>query len=59
MGDTNILKEDKDYKGNTIHAFANVFTFLDFCFNNNYTPNNSITYYNKDEETIYITKINK
>ena len=26
-----------------VHAFDNIFNFIDFCYRNNYTPKNSIT----------------
>ena len=25
-----------------VHAFDNIFNFIDFCYRNNYTPENSI-----------------
>ena len=26
-----------------VHTFDNIFNFIDFCYRNNYTPENSIT----------------
>ena len=37
-----------------VHAFDNIFNFIDFCYRNNYTPENSIT--EMDDEKIIIYK---
>ena len=37
-----------------VYAFDNIFNFIDFCYRNNYTPENSIT--EMDDEKIIIYK---
>ena len=40
-----------------IHAFDNIFNFIDFCYRNNYTPENSITEMDNEKIIIYIKKV--
>ena len=40
-----------------VHAFDNIFNFIDFCYRNNYTPENSITEMDDEKIIIYIKKI--
>lgn len=40
-----------------IYAFDNIFNFIDFCYRNNYTPENSITEMDDEKIIIYIKKI--
>lgn len=37
-----------------VHAFDNIFNFVDFCYRNNYTPENSITEMDNEKIIIYI-----
>ena len=39
-----------------VHAFDNIFNFVDFCYRNNYTPENSITEMDNEKIIIYIKK---
>ena len=41
-----------------VHAFDNIFNFIDFCYRNNYTPENSITEMDDEKIIIYIKKVN-
>jgi hypothetical protein len=36
-----------------VHAFDNIFNFIDFCYRNNYTPENSITEMDNEKIIIY------
>ena len=38
-------------------AFDNIFNFIDFCYRNNYTPENSITEMDDEKIIIYIKKV--
>ena len=38
-------------------AFDNIFNFVDFCYRNNYTPENSITEMDNEKVIIYIKKV--
>ena len=40
-----------------VHAFDNIFNFIDFCYRNNYTPENSITEMVNVKIIIYIKKV--
>ena len=40
-----------------VHAFDNIFNFIDFCYRNNYTPKNSITEMDNEKIIIYIKKV--
>ena len=40
-----------------VHAFDNIFNFIDFCYRNNYTPENSITEMDNEKIIIYIKKV--
>ena len=40
-----------------VHAFDNIFNFVDFCYRNNYTPENSITEMDNKKIIIYIKKV--
>lgn len=40
-----------------VHAFDNIFNFIDFCYRNNYTPENSITEMDDEKIIIYIKKV--
>ena len=40
-----------------IYAFDNIFNFIDFCYRNNYTPENSITEMDDEKIIIYIKKV--
>ena len=40
-----------------VHAFDNIFNFIDFCYRNNYTPENSITEMDNEKVIIYIKKM--
>lgn len=40
-----------------VHAFDNIFNFIDFCYRNNYTPGNSITEMDDEKIIIYIKKV--
>lgn len=39
-----------------VHAFDNIFNFVDFCYRNNYTPENSITEMDNEKIIIYIKR---
>lgn len=39
-----------------VYAFDNIFNFIDFCYRNNYTPENSITEMDNEKIIIYIKK---
>lgn len=39
-----------------VHVFDNIFNFIDFCYRNNYTPENSITEMDDEKIIIYIKK---
>lgn len=40
-----------------VHAFDNIFNFVDFCYRNNYIPENSITEMDNEKLIIYIKKV--
>ena len=40
-----------------VYAFDNIFNFIDFCYRNNYTPENSITEMDDEKIIIYIKKV--
>lgn len=40
-----------------VHAFDNIFNFIDFCYRNNYTPENSITEMDDEKIIIYIKRM--
>ena len=40
-----------------VHAFDNIFNFVDFCYRNNYTPENSIIEMDNEKIIIYIKKV--
>lgn len=40
-----------------VHAFDNIFNFIDFCYRNNYTSENSITEMDDEKIIIYIKKV--
>lgn len=37
-----------------VFPFKNIFNFIDFCWQNKLTPENSITYYDKETMIMYI-----
>ena len=39
-----------------VPAFDNIFNFIDFCYRNNYTPENSITEMDDEKIIIYIKR---
>lgn len=39
-----------------VYAFDNIFNFVDFCYRNNYTPENSITEMDNEKIIIYIKR---
>lgn len=39
---------------NNYKEFKNIFTFIDYCYRNKLTPENSVTYY--ENETMYIKR---
>lgn len=51
------LVEEFKNKIKNVYRFCNIFSFMNFYYNNKLTINNSITYYDKDNNYIYIKKI--
>lgn len=51
------IKEEFENGSNLIWKFDNIFRFMDFCHANNLNHGNSITYYDEEEECMYIKKI--
>lgn len=50
--------KDKFFEGDSsIHRFNNIFIFMNFCYINKLTPENSETYYDVENYTMYITRI--
>lgn len=39
-----------------VYAFDNIFNFIDFCYRNNYIPENSITEMDDEKIIIYIKR---
>lgn len=40
-----------------VYRFYNIFRFMNFCYKYKYTTENSITYYDDEEECMYIKRI--
>lgn len=65
MEDNAFLKEE--YKNqselrfddvpNRVYRFDNIFRFMNFCYKHKYNTENSITYYDDEEECMYIKRI--
>lgn len=50
--------KDDFIKGDTnVERFSNLFHFIDHCFDNKLTPENSITFYDTSEAIMYIKQI--
>ena len=50
--------KDDFLKGDTnVERFSNLFHFIDYCFDNKLTPENSITFYDVSEDIMYIKQI--
>lgn len=65
MKDNAFLKEEYknqperrfDYEPYRIYRFDNIFRFMNFCYKYKWNPKNSITYYDDEEECMYIKHI--
>ena len=42
------------YSDRPIYSFDNLFNFVDFCFRNKWTPENSVTEFDDERNIIYI-----
>ncbi len=50
--------KDDFLKGDTnVECFSNLFHFIEYCFDNKLTPENSITFYDTSEAIMYIKQI--
>lgn len=65
MDDNAFLKEEYknqsecefDYGHNRVYRFDNIFSFMNFCYEHKWNTKNSITYYDDEEECMYIKHI--
>lgn len=65
MHDNACLKEEYknqserrfDYEPNRVYRFNNIIRFINFCYKYKYNTENSITYYDDEEECMYIKHI--
>lgn len=65
MNDNAFLKEEYknqqerrfEYEPNRVYRFKNIFRFMNFCYTHKYNTENSITYYDEEEECMYIKRI--
>lgn len=51
------LNECHKDTGRSVWCFSNVFSFINFCRYNHLVPDNSITYYDKENDEVYIERI--
>lgn len=64
MNDNVFLKEEyinqkliNGYNSKAVYKFDNIFEFLNFCYTHKWNTENSITYYDDEEECMYIKHI--
>lgn len=48
------IKDEYIHGKGKVRKFKNIFAFMNYCKANVLTPNNSITYYDEEEQAMYI-----
>ena len=50
------LKEDPSRESRKVFRFTNIFRFMEFCWLNKFTPDNTATAYDEEEQMMYIVR---
>lgn len=50
------LREARQLGNPKVFRFKNIFKFIQFCWENRFTPNNSATAYDEKEERMYLVR---